>query len=320
MEPLVSIIIPVYNGGNYMDRAIDSALSQDYGNTEVLVINDGSNDAGATDRIAETYGNRIRYFKKSNGGVSSALNLGIRNMRGAYFSWLSHDDEYLPFKISSQMRIMEKAGFPDDRIVYSDFQYIDQQSRVIGKRMLFPSGVRERILPVFFSRINGCTLLIPKKQLEAAGGFDESLKTTQDYDCWAKLSRSCVFEHQRLITTSSREHEAQGGRTIPTAKDEASDFFIKLIGNITPSQKEELDGFSKDHLLMLYVSMKQKNYGKAAALLESGIAKNWRLAYRTKDRAWNSEFSPLSLFVHPCYSMHLLSVQLPVYIRKRFYR
>ena len=70
----ISIIIPVYNGANYLRNAIDSALEQTYDNCEVLVINDGSSDDGATERIAAEYGERIRYFYKENGGVATALN------------------------------------------------------------------------------------------------------------------------------------------------------------------------------------------------------------------------------------------------------
>ena len=92
MCPLVSIIIPVYNGEKYMREAIDSALNQTYKNIEVIVVNDGSKDN--TDEIALSYGDKIRYFKKENGGVSTALNLGIKEMKGEYFCWLSHDDVY----------------------------------------------------------------------------------------------------------------------------------------------------------------------------------------------------------------------------------
>ncbi len=59
-HPLVSIVIPVYNGSNYLREAIDSALAQTYDNIEILVINDGSNDNGATEAIAKSYGDKIR--------------------------------------------------------------------------------------------------------------------------------------------------------------------------------------------------------------------------------------------------------------------
>lgn len=76
-NPKVSIVIPVYNGSNYVRDAIDSALAQTYGNVEVIVVNDGSDDDGKTDEICRSYGKKIRYFKKKNGGVATALNKGI---------------------------------------------------------------------------------------------------------------------------------------------------------------------------------------------------------------------------------------------------
>ena len=76
-SPLVSIVIPVYKGATYMRIAIDSALAQTYLNTEVIVVNDGSPDDGETEKIALSYGDKIRYFTKPNGGCASALNFGI---------------------------------------------------------------------------------------------------------------------------------------------------------------------------------------------------------------------------------------------------
>ena len=91
-NPKVSIIIPVYNGSDYLQQSIESALAQTYKNIEVIVVNDGSNDNGATEKIANYYRDKIKYFSKPNGGVSSALNFGISKMEGEWFSWLSHDD------------------------------------------------------------------------------------------------------------------------------------------------------------------------------------------------------------------------------------
>lgn len=99
-NPLVSIVIPVYNGANYMREAIDSAINQTYDNIEIIVVNDGSTDNGETERIALSYGDKIKYYKKENGGCASALNYGISKMQGEWFSWLSHDDVYYPEKYS----------------------------------------------------------------------------------------------------------------------------------------------------------------------------------------------------------------------------
>ena len=120
-SPLVSIVIPVYNGTNFLKDAIDSALRQTYKNIEVIVVNDGSTDNGGTEGIALSYGDKIRYFKKENGGVASALNHGIKEMRGEYFSWLSHDDVYNDNKIEEQINFLKK--YPDEEVVVYIFDF-----------------------------------------------------------------------------------------------------------------------------------------------------------------------------------------------------
>ena len=93
-----------------MREAIDSALAQTYPDFEVIVVNDGSDDGGMTERIALSYGTRINYCYKENGGVASALNVGILMMSGDLFSWLSHDDVYYPEKVAVQVAELLKIA------------------------------------------------------------------------------------------------------------------------------------------------------------------------------------------------------------------
>ena len=102
-KPLVSIIIPLYNGSNYVEEAIKSALAQTYDNIEIVVVNDGSTDNGAGKAICEKYLDKILYFEKENGGCASALNYGIKKANGDFISWLSHDDLYFPEKVEKQI-------------------------------------------------------------------------------------------------------------------------------------------------------------------------------------------------------------------------
>ena len=174
-KPLVSIIIPVYNGENYLKEAIDSALSQTYENIEILVVNDGSFDA--TEKIALSYGDKIRYFKKENGGVSSAINLGIKNMRGEYFSWLSHDDKYAPDKIMKQVERL--SGCHDKPLIAmcavryidknSDFLRLKKSKAYDEKKYYLWSESLIDILKV--GSYNGCSLLIPKAVFECVGSM-----------------------------------------------------------------------------------------------------------------------------------------------------
>lgn len=188
--PLVSIVIPVYNGGNYMREAIDSALAQTYPNIEVIVINDGSKDDGETERIALSYGDRIRYLYKENGGVSSALNLGIKNMSGKYFSWLSHDDVYEPDKILHQITCAN-----EDTVVMCGRYLINKNSEILGDardRFRFQencnlAGQMALIELLKQGCFNGCTLLLPKKAFLDCGFFDENLRYCQDLLMWLRI-------------------------------------------------------------------------------------------------------------------------------------
>lgn len=197
-QPLVSIVIPVYNGANYMREAIESALAQTYENIEVIVVNDGSRDDGATAAIAKSYGDRIHYVEKPNGGVSSALNAGIRAMRGKYFSWLSHDDFYLPDKIRTQVEVLEGLGRDDvvgiceARTVNSASQEIP--SSVIGKDLWAKKQVGEVISweealcdVIERGSYNGCAFLIPRAAFDKTGPFDEELRYSQDLLMWMRL-------------------------------------------------------------------------------------------------------------------------------------
>ena len=188
-NPLVSIIIPVYNGGNYMREAIDSALAQTYNNIEVLVINDGSKDN--TDEIALSYGDKIRYFKKENGGVSSALNIGIKNMKGEYFSWLSHDDMYTPDKIEKSVLAIDYCK-DENTLIYCASMSIDKDSKPLKintscgekKHLSWQEALMESLT---IGAYGGCNFLIPKKAFDKCGGFNESLRYIQDTVMWEKF-------------------------------------------------------------------------------------------------------------------------------------
>ena len=192
LEPLVSIIIPVYNGSNYVREAIDSALAQTYQNIEVIVVNDGSRDDGETDRIVREYGDRIRYYVKENGGVSSALNVGIREMTGEYFSWLSHDDAYMPDKIEKQVVALNQCESPENTLIYCGHSCMDEHSRPISTRRIPVPFAFNKIYSSFEvltsllkkSTFNGCCLLIPRKALLACGLFNEKLRFCQDAFMW----------------------------------------------------------------------------------------------------------------------------------------
>jgi glycosyltransferase involved in cell wall biosynthesis len=170
--PLVSTIIDNYNYGRYLKQAIDSVLSQDYPNIEVVVVDDGSTDNSRT--IIEEYGDQIKSVLQPNKGQSAALNVGFAASTGSIIALLNSDDWFLPHKLSSIVQSFSAnvkvqwvfdpvlMMFPDGKIVtnpsYENDIYVDVRHLApIGKLgpmspphsgLAFRRALLERLLPM----------------------------------------------------------------------------------------------------------------------------------------------------------------------------
>lgn len=239
----VSIIIPVYNGSNYVKEAIDSALAQTYKNIEIIVVNDGSKDNDATKNIALSYKDKIKYYEKENGGASSALNYGISKMTGDYFSWLSHDDLYYPNKIERQINELEK--YDDNTILYSNFDYIDQNGIRFDTITYDHQLLKEKPdYAVLKGCISGITLLIPKHILDEIGPFREDLRCVQDYEMWFRMLPHCQFVHMDEVLTMTRIHSKQDTQTSPKMISEGNWLWKHIIKDYEEEKKIEYEGSS----------------------------------------------------------------------------
>lgn len=263
MPPLVSIVIPVYNGADFLREAIDSALAQTFPDVEVIVVDDGSSDGGKTATVARSFGDRIRYLRKENGGVASALNLGLREMRGGLFSWLSHDDVYLPGKISSQ--VAEISRQPAETVLYADYFRVDSAGKRVGRfrgadlpRLPFRQAL------VADAPVNGCTVMAPKALIERVGGFDERLRATQDTDLWFRMASSCRFVHMPEAVLLSRVHPGQGTRAMPgVCLAEGNDLHIRLLESLASEPGSSAPPFGR-FLLYAAVRLAQRGYASAS--------------------------------------------------------
>ena len=240
--PKVSIVIPVYNGERYVRFAIDSALAQTYKNLEIIVVNDGSTDK--TDEIVKSYGNKIRYIKKENGGVSSALNLAIRKMKGDYFSWLSHDDTYEPNKVEEEIEYLIKNNLIGKKvIVFSDYYLINTKGKIIANcRKDHDEIVNKPEFILMKGHVNGLSLLIPKSAFDEYGEFDTKLICVQDYVKWYEMSKTYRFVHIPKCLVSTRFHPKQVTNTNPKVLSEGNAFYRRLIDETSRKRKEELEG------------------------------------------------------------------------------
>ena len=270
-SPRVSIIIPVYNGANYMRLAINSALEQTWPNTEVIVVNDGSNDNGETGRIARSYGDKVRYIEKKNGGVASALNAGIAAMTGDIFCWLSHDDRHLPEKTERQVMEWERRGRPN-AVLISDYRLIDSGGATITEVRLDHEMLTQKpSYALLRGCIHGCSVFAPRVLFERIGKFDESLPTTQDYDLWFRSFREFPFIHMPEILIESRWHDEQGSKKIDHVV-EATAFWKQVVDGIPDRDQVAWEGSTFRFLTGMAKFLGENKLGVAADEIDQRAA------------------------------------------------
>lgn len=293
-KPKVSIIIPVYNGSNYVKEAIESALKQTYENIEVIVINDGSNDKDRTKKACLSFGKKIRYYEKENGGVSTALNFGISKMNGDYFSWLSHDDLYLPNKVETEINYLVDNNLVNKKIIlYSDYGVIDSASKFLFDRVLDHEMLKEKPeYSLLRAAINGLTLLIPKQAFKEIDLFNEELRAVQDYELWYRMMDKYRFIHLPEVLVQTRIHPNQVTNTSPKVRSEGNEFWTMMIKSLNEKDMIRLEGsveafFLEMHKFLLdtpydetrdYVNREYKQItGKNIPIIKSPKAKREKL-------------------------------------------
>lgn len=312
-SPKVSIIIPVYNGSNFLKCAVDSALAQTYKNVEIIVVNDGSSDDGKTEEIALSYGNKIKYISKENGGVSSALNLGINSMTGDYFSWLSHDDLYLPDKVKNQVESIKKNG-ENKTISLCGHSFIDEIGCKLKKNACryFENGLYgwDEVLTklLILGAFNGCALLIPKHVFDECGGFHEGLRYSQDALMWDTIflkGYSLVYNDDKDVL--SRIHGKQLTQTGRSVFQKDSNEIGKIL---IPELIKASD--SKNNFLFYFAKRNAKNgnVNVVKMCIENGKKNRligiWHVVYLTIE----SIYGQIRPFLRKLYYKYLVRVKI----------
>lgn len=183
-NPLVTVILPVYNGAEFVGVALESVLKQTYTNLEVIAVNDGSTDG--TQAVLESYAAkdaRVRVVQQVNGGVARARNHAIELARGEFIAPIDADDLWLPQKIERQVGRMlrggEKVGF-----VYCAWVWIDTEGRVLDRapRWNVDGNALEPLIFINFTG-NASVPLFRKHCLVEIGGYNESLAREKAGGC-----------------------------------------------------------------------------------------------------------------------------------------
>lgn len=196
--PAVSVVLPTYNRGYCLRRAVDSVLAQTFANFELIVIDDGSTDD--TVQVIQSYDDpRIIYVQnESNRGQPTRLNDGIRLARADLIAFQDSDDEWMPTKLARQVEAMRSLP-PDVGMVYTDkWRCEPDRDKFHWKSpttmpedgIIFDQALDDRVY-----NIGPQSVLIRRTCFDKVGLFDENLYNFNDWDMFVRISRHFLFSH-----------------------------------------------------------------------------------------------------------------------------
>ncbi len=261
VDDLVSVVLPVYNGGDILADSIESVLQQTYTNFELIIINDGSKDDSL--KIAEEYSktdSRIRVFTQENKKIPRTLSRGFNLARGEFLTWTSADN--VMDKDFLEKMVADLKAKPDTGMVFANMRLIDAKGKRLRKHgwFEFPFGSGNVIFPQNVFELNtyanntiGAAFMYRKSAKEVLGAYSSFKHTLEDYDYWMRMNNLCGIEHTDFLEPcySYRWHDGS-----LTAKD-------KELG-ITKSRYKlmVLDDFRRDFYmtpLLWFVKTNQQN-------------------------------------------------------------
>jgi len=188
-KSLVSVILPVYNECSFLQKAIDSVISQSYSNIEIIIVNDGSTNP-EVEEICLKYLDKILYLKKRNGGVASALNYAINVAKGEYIARMDGDDISYPDRIYKQVEFLEKNK--DIDICGTNYEYIDANDLVIWSSNLPLDDFEIKIQNIFHNSLCHPSIMFRRGVFDDYLRYDENAKA-EDYELWLRIERKVKF-------------------------------------------------------------------------------------------------------------------------------
>jgi glycosyltransferase involved in cell wall biosynthesis len=197
MNQSIVAIVALYNGRNFIERSLCSVLSQTCLPEEVIIVDDGSTDGGADIAAAIANGEpRVRIIRKSNGGQSSARNLGVKSATSSLIAFLDQDDWWYPRHLETLVRPFAKKRDLPLGWVYSDIDEYDIDGRLVVRNMLRHLGGQQHPKRDVHACLAANMFVLPSASLISrdafvtVGGFDERLAGFEDDDLFLRIFRA----------------------------------------------------------------------------------------------------------------------------------
>ncbi len=189
--PLISVIIPAYNAEKTIRETIESVLNQTFQDFEIIVINDGSQDA-TLEIISSIKDPRLKVFSYPNAKQAASRNKGFAHSIGEFIAFLDADDLWTANKLEAQLKALQDN--PQAAVVYSWSHCIDESGQFLreASHSTTNGDVYAKLLLCDFLD-NGSNPLIRRQALIEVGGFDESLPPAEDWDMWLRLAARYHF-------------------------------------------------------------------------------------------------------------------------------
>ena len=204
--PLVSVIIPTYNGARFLSDAIDSALNQTYSRVEVIVVDDGCTDE--TPQITARYADRITCVRQENAGTAAARNTGIQHSSGELIALLDHDDRWLPHKLERQVCCF--AADADVGMVHTGGRVFDFKTGVITSEFVARPLMDAHDL-LAWCQVACASTMFRRASIAQIGMFDPDLRGTDDWDMWIRIATFYKVVGCQEILTELRNHDGNQG-------------------------------------------------------------------------------------------------------------
>lgn len=203
--PLISVVTPSYNQAPFLEDTLRSVASQNYPQTEHIVVDGGSTD-GSVDIIRRHAPQLRHWVSERDRGQSHAINKGLAMAQGDVLAWLNSDDTYLPGALHAVGGFF--AEHPDVDLVYGDFVYTDVAGRPMRRRHVFRTMAYETLL--YHDYLGQPAVFFRRSLFEKVGPVDESLHYCMDWDLFLRMWRVCTPRHLPTVLATYRlDHAAK---------------------------------------------------------------------------------------------------------------